>query len=129
MTPAFITIVTAAFCAAILLALSVGVSYLRITRKVSLGDGGDYVLNRVGRAHANAAEFIPLSLVLLFLAEVYTTTGSTLLWVGAGMLMLGRALHAWGLVTKRLTKRRQIGALLNYLFIAYMIVLLLIAII
>lgn len=118
-----ISIVAAVVCGVIFLVLSVGISYLRITRRVSLGDGGDYLLQRTVRAHANAAEFMPISLLLLLLAE-QSGVNAICLWVAAGSLMLGRALHAWGLVAKRLTKRRQIGALLNYLMIAYMVILL-----
>lgn len=121
-----ITIFAAVACGLIFLALSIGISYLRITRRVSLGDGGDYLLGRTIRAHANWAEFVPISLILLWLAET-TQANHVVLWVAAAMLVVGRFLHAWGLVTKRLTKRRQLGALLNYVVIAYLAVVLIIS--
>jgi uncharacterized protein len=64
--------------------------------KVSLGTGGDAVLERVVRAHGNFIEYVPLILVLMLLLEL---SGLGAIWIHAmGIaLTMGRILHGWGL--------------------------------
>ena len=81
----------------ILLRLSQIVIRHRMALNVSIGDGGDAALARAIRGHANAAETIPVTLVLLVLIAL----GGAPAWVahvlGAG-LTLGRGLHGWHFV-------------------------------
>ena len=49
------------------------------------------------RAHANAVEFVPLTLVLLVVLNVATPNNALLLHGIGGALTVGRLLHAFGL--------------------------------
>ncbi len=90
-----VTALVAALGAALYLVLSARVILRRRGRRVSLGDGGDPVLLRRVRVHANCAEYLPLGLVLLGLAETLGTPAAAVAVLGAGLLA-GRVLHALG---------------------------------
>lgn len=83
--------------------LSLNVIRRRYGARVSIGDGGDVLMQRRIRVHANFAEYIPLALVLMALAEV-NEYSETLLNVLGTLLVLGRLLHAYGLLVAE-TKR------------------------
>jgi uncharacterized membrane protein YecN with MAPEG domain len=51
------------------LGLSVRTIYLRRTLRVGVGDGGNKQMLRAMRVHANFAEYVPMSLMLLLLVE------------------------------------------------------------
>jgi uncharacterized protein len=75
--------------------LSVRVIRSRRSTRTPLGSGDDPVLQRAMRVHGNFAEYAPLALVLLLLAEL----GGTSAWLlhGVGLsLLAGRAVHAYG---------------------------------
>ena len=78
------------------LMLSVRTILLRGRFGVALGDGQQKLLQRAIRAHANFAEYVPITLVLLFFL---TQTDLHLAWFhGLGAtLLLGRIAHAWAL--------------------------------
>lgn len=89
---------TAAY-AAILALIFVGLSVRTLLRRrrvgVGVGDGGDAALQKAARAHANFAEYTPLSLFLIYLLEV--VSGSILMVHVYGVVLLaGRTLHAYG---------------------------------
>ncbi len=70
---------------------------IRLRRKlhVGVGDGGHPELLRATRAHANFAEYVPITLIILYLMEA--SGGSHwLIHALTGLLLLGRLLHAWG---------------------------------
>lgn len=76
--------------------LSFRTIFARRSLKVSFGDGGDALLTSLSRAFGNAAEYIPVGLIILVLMAL---TGFQAMWIhiiGGGFL-LGRILHAWGL--------------------------------
>jgi uncharacterized membrane protein YecN with MAPEG domain len=75
--------------------LSVRTLLLRRRLGVALGDGGNERLLRATRAHANFAEYAPLVLLLLVLVA-QAGAPALLLHALAASLVLGRALHAWG---------------------------------
>ena len=76
-------------------ALGVRVIRLRQSEQVALGDGGHESLQRAMRVHANFAEYVPLALILLALAEL--TGAASLALHGLGLALLGgRVLHAYG---------------------------------
>lgn len=77
-------------------ALSVNVIRYRFSLKVDLGDGGHKPLNLAIRAHANCAEYVPLTLLLIGLAEALLTRQLIIHLLGGG-LVLGRVAHGWGL--------------------------------
>jgi uncharacterized membrane protein YecN with MAPEG domain len=76
--------------------LSILVIQGRRSGKISLGDGGDNHFLGVIRAHANFAEYVPLILVLMLVAEINLAHVAVL--HGAGVaLLIGRLVHAYGL--------------------------------
>jgi uncharacterized membrane protein YecN with MAPEG domain len=91
-----ITALFAALLAPIFLALSLRVIARRREGGTSLGDGGDAVLLRRMRVHANFAEYAPFGLVLLGLAESLHSP-TWLLYALGLLLLLGRLLHAIGM--------------------------------
>ena len=64
--------------------------------RVGLGTGGNADLERAIRVHGNFAEYVPLFLVLLLVAELGGAP-AWLLPVLGGVFVLSRAAHAWGL--------------------------------
>jgi hypothetical protein len=104
-----ITITTAGLIGILLFTLSLRVVAVRRTARVSLGDGGDPVLLARIRAHANLAEYAPLTLCLLFLAE--GAFGSNLLVGGLAVLFLvARLAHPIGMELPAPNAPRIIGA-------------------
>jgi uncharacterized membrane protein YecN with MAPEG domain len=90
-----ITALYAAPLALLFLVLSVRVIQRRRSGQVALGDGGDGLLLRRMRVHANFSEYVPLALILLGLAE--SLSAPTLLLHGGGIALLaGRVCHAVG---------------------------------
>jgi uncharacterized membrane protein YecN with MAPEG domain len=77
------------------LGLSVRVIRWRRRELVALGDGGRPALQRALRVHGNFAEYVPLALILLALAEL-TGAAALLLHLLGLALLGGRALHAYG---------------------------------
>lgn len=75
--------------------LSVLVITARGQARVSMGDGGDQLLIRRIRVQANCAEYAPLGLILLGMAELQGAPGWVVHLLGL-MLLLGRVLHAVG---------------------------------
>lgn len=65
-----ITAIYAALLACWLVVLSVRVIKMRTARKIWLGSGGDERLHSAIRVQENAAEYIPLALILLLLLEL-----------------------------------------------------------
>ncbi|GAA0860098.1 MAPEG family protein [Aliiglaciecola litoralis] len=76
--------------------LSILVINQRRAKQVSLGDGGDPHFLGYIRAHANFAEYTPLTLILMLIAELNHTNHITLHVIGI-MLLMGRLIHAYGL--------------------------------
>ncbi len=74
------------------LVLTTRVITYRRSAKVSLGDGDDPALRARIRAHGNFAEFAPLGLILLLIAEVQATSAVWLHVLGC-LLLAGRLLH------------------------------------
>ena len=86
----------AALCSLFIIVLSVRIVRMRRKYQVGIGDGGEKVLARAIRVQANAVEYIPISLLLLFIAE---NNGANiwLLHIFGLSLLFGRLLHAYGL--------------------------------
>lgn len=102
-----IALTTAGVAALINAWLAMRVGRLRISEKVSVGDGGNpRVLGRM-RAHANFAEFAPIVLILIALVEFAQGT-SIWLWAVAVVFLIGRVLHGLGM--DGLPRGRMIGA-------------------
>ena len=100
-----ITPIYAALFALFFVALSLRVIRFRRSARISLGDGGDDELRRRTRVHANFAEYVPLTLVLMALAELQGQSGWSIHAIGA-LLAVGRLAHAYGV-----SQAPQIGKL------------------
>jgi hypothetical protein len=90
-----ITATYAAVLALVFVGLSVRTIRLRRRARVAIGDGGDKLLARAARVHANFAEYVPLALLLIYFAE---SSGAPKPAVHAlcALLLIGRLVHAWG---------------------------------
>lgn len=91
-----ITLLIASLHVLLYVALSLRVVLHRRAHKVGVGTGGDAVLTRKVRVHANFAEYVPLALLMLALLEL-AGIRAALLWTFGIALLLGRVLHAVGL--------------------------------
>lgn len=90
-----LTPVYAALFALFYSALSVRALRLRGRLKIALGDGGDKRLLRATRVHGNFAEYVPMTLLLIFMFEL---DGGSAGWIHAlcAVLLVGRVSHAYG---------------------------------
>lgn len=77
------------------LALSVRVIRSRRAGKVAIGAGGNRAVERAMRVHANFAEYVPLALLLMLIAEM-SGYPRWIVHVAGVSLLVGRILHAWG---------------------------------
>ena len=87
-----ITAILAGANALILLLLAVLIVRHRRAAGISLGFGKDEMLKRAVRAHGNAAEYIPI-VILLIAALESLAAPEWLLWGLGGLFTLARALH------------------------------------
>lgn len=102
-----IALTTAGAAALINAWLAMRVGRVRMSEKISMGDGGnERVIGRM-RAHANFNEFTPIVLILIALTEFAQGT-SIWLWIVAVVFLIGRILHGLGM--DGLPKGRMIGA-------------------
>lgn len=90
-----VTPIYAGLTAFLFLVLSWRVIIYRRTHNLGLGDGGNKSLLKRMRAHANCAEYAPISLILLLCLELQGAPGWALHAAGCAIL-LGRALHGYG---------------------------------
>jgi hypothetical protein len=91
-----VTALYAAILTLILMALAINVTLHRRKLRVGLGDGSNPVMLRTVRMHGNAAEYIPIAVLLMLVYELNGGSHTTL-HVGGCALILGRVLHAAGL--------------------------------
>lgn len=99
----------------LMIALAANVVRQRMLQKVSLGDGGKPPLQQAIRAHANAAEYIPLVLIGMGALESLGGSASALYLYGS-VFFLGRLSHAIGLGRPNpVNKLRQGGIVLSWL--------------
>lgn len=99
-----ISAVYAALSALLIVWLSLRVIRLRRVEKVKLGDGGVDALQNAIRAQGNATEYVPISLILLFMLE-YAGGGPWLIHLGGIATLAGRLLHAKGLLSDNMPYR------------------------
>ncbi len=105
----------------ILLVLAVLVVAGRRKHKITLGHGDNEAFGRAGRAHGNAAEYIPAGLVGITLLALFDPATPIWLLHASGIsLTLGRILHGWGLHTGTLNAGRMFGMVLTW--IAYALI-------
>lgn len=90
-----VTALYAATLGLLFFVLSVRTISLRQKLQVGVGDGGSMELLRAMRVHSNFAEYVPITLILLYLLEA-AGGNHTLVHALGGFLFLGRLSHAWG---------------------------------
>ncbi len=91
------------------------VGQIRMKEKVSLGDGGNALLNARIRAHGNYIETAPLALLGL-LALAMLNAPALLLHLFGAAFLIGRLFHAHGMAQPGATGRgRSVGAILTLL--------------
>lgn len=79
----------------VFVALSIRTLRLRRRLRVALGDGGNQLMLRAIRTHANFAEYVPLGLLLVAGTE-RTGAPAWLVHVTGIALLAGRLVHAFG---------------------------------
>lgn len=90
------------------------VSALRRTHRVSIGHGDSKDLETATRIHGNNAEFVPLAIVMMLIAEL--CGGSSLgLHVFGGSLFAARIAHAVGMRRKAPNPFRVAGTAITWL--------------
>jgi uncharacterized membrane protein YecN with MAPEG domain len=120
-----ITGLYAALVALLMMGLAIRVMMLRRRNSIGLGDGGNRAVACAARAHGNAAEYVPLALILLLVLELNQTL-PMLLHVFGIVLVIARVLHAIGLSrTPGVSAGRAIGAAVTLLVILAMAAMLL----
>ena len=93
--PLTITAIYGSFLALFLLVVAVPVMKLRRGLKVGIGDGGHKSLQQAIRVHGNAAEFIPIFVILLAIFELNHASAAAVHIFGA-IFLAARLAHAWG---------------------------------
>jgi len=85
----------ASLLAFLFVALSIRTLRLRRTLKIAIGDSGSPAMLRAMRVHSNFAEYVPLTLVLIFMVESQAAHPYLIHTLGLSLL-IGRACHAYG---------------------------------
>ncbi|MGE4327823.1 MAG: MAPEG family protein [Pseudodonghicola sp.] len=111
-----ITALYAGLAGLLYLLLSAHVIKQRIATHQSLGDGGDDTLNRRIRAHANFAEYAPLTLILIAAFEAQGGAAPLVHLAGIALL-LSRAMHAYGMQGDSHAWGRKYGIVTCFLLI------------
>jgi uncharacterized membrane protein YecN with MAPEG domain len=110
-----VTALYAALNAILNLVLAYRVTLLRHAHKTSHGGSDDpkSPLSLGIRAHGNNAEYVPLALVMMLLAEL---CGGSPMWLHiiGGTLLLARVLHPIGLPLKSPNPARWLGVALTF---------------
>lgn len=112
-----VTTLYAGILALIYIVLTAIVIAGRFKHRVGIGDGGNEEVFKRIRMHSNFAEYVPLALVLMFLAEFEGAAEWLMHVLGAG-LVIGRLAHAFGLYgSMYISKGRSAGTVITLLVI------------
>ena len=98
------TSIYAGICGLFMAWLALQTIRLRRVTKVKLGDNGNFELQSAIRAHGNFAEYMPITIILLFLLEFNGAPAISIHLIGITFLV-GRWTHAQGLLKDNLNKR------------------------
>lgn len=110
-----VTLAVAAACAILNLWLQFRVGRARHSQGVSVGDGGNELVIRRMRAHANFVENAPFVLALLLALELACGT-CWWLWAAGGVFLIGRIAHPFGMDGAKYA--RTLGTALSMLVLA-----------
>jgi uncharacterized protein len=121
--PLSITALYARILALIIVALGINVTAHRVKLRVPLGDAGNPQMLRMIRPHGNAAEYLPLAVLLMLIYEINGGWHAALHAAGIA-LVAGRVLQTWGMWgTEMPGFGRGAGQSLTWLSIAALAVL------
>ena len=96
-----VTMLYAALCGVLLVALALNVVRLRLGRKIPLDMGEGSALEQPVRVHGNFTEYTPTFLILLLLLAELGGAAFWFLHLLGAAFVIGRLLHAYGLSTVR----------------------------
>ena len=114
MTVLPVTLAAVAAAAILNLWLMIRVGRVRNAEKVFVGDMENEAVIRRTRAHSNFVENAPFVLLLVGVIELSGRGDPWLAYV-AGIFMLGRVAHAFGMDGGSLSKGRMIGTIISML--------------
>ena len=112
-----VTLLYGGLCALLVTLLGAHVSILRLRLRAYVTSEPRRELVRPGRAHGNAAEWVPLAILMLAILEL-SGVNATALHAFGGSLLLARLLHAYGILFKSFIS--TVGATLNYFVVGGM---------
>lgn len=108
------TTVYAALLGILYFAISVRTLRLRRRLQIPVGEGGSATMLRAMRVHANFAEYVPISLLLIFMLEGVVAATWPIHLLGLSLL-LGRCVHAYGVSAPREDYRyRVVGMTMTF---------------
>jgi len=109
-----ITAFYAGLLGVLMLVLAFRVVAVRRSTSIGLGDGGNALLLTRIRIHGNAAEYVPLALLLMLMLEINGASSGFLHFLGLA-LVIGRVAHAQGLTTSNgVSPGRLVGNVLTW---------------
>ncbi len=109
-----VTLAAAAAAAILNIWLSIRIGQVRNATQVFVGDGGNEQVQRRMRAQLNFVENTAFVLILVAAIELSGRGGTWLAYV-AGIYMLGRVAHGFGMDGGSLSKGRFIGTIITLL--------------
>ena len=98
------TSIYAGLCGLFLAWLALQTIKVRRAAKIKLGDNGNFELQSAIRAHGNFAEYMPTTIILMFLLE-YNGAPALMIHLIGITFLAGRWIHAQGLLKDDLHKR------------------------
>ncbi|MGB5279441.1 MAG: MAPEG family protein [Gammaproteobacteria bacterium] len=99
-----ISVIYAVISVVLIIYLSFEVIKTRRKHQISVGDGNNEELQTAQGAQSNAIEYIPISLLLLLYLE-YNGASNWIIHLAGITLIIGRIVHAHGLLKRSLSRR------------------------
>jgi uncharacterized membrane protein YecN with MAPEG domain len=90
-----VVLLYAGLLALLFVGLSVRTLLMRRTLRIGIGDAGNEAMLRAMRVHSNFAEYVPLSLLLIYFVEATGASAPFVHALGASVVV-GRTSHAFG---------------------------------
>jgi uncharacterized protein len=104
-----ITSIAAAYLAIFFVGITIKTILGRMKNRIGIGDGNVLEMTRLIRAHANFAEYVPLTLILMILCELKAAHQDAII-AAAILLCVGRTIHYFGVIrVKEKLIFRQVG--------------------
>lgn len=99
-----ISVIYAILSAILIIYLSFEVIKIHRKHQISVGDGNSEELQTAQGAQSNAIEYLPITLILLFYLE-YNGAGNWIIHLAGSALIIGRTIHARGLLNRNMQRR------------------------